>query len=94
MGAIGTATIDFSSTPSSQAQVDVTGQTGILSTSAAESWVMIDSTADNDDNAHNFAGVSFRLTCSQPTAGVGFTIYAVTLAAEATGTFRIKWVWN
>ena len=94
MGAVGTIAIDFGSIPSSQAQVDVTGQTDILSTSLAEAWVMADSTSDNDTNSHQFAGVSFRLTCGMPTAGVGFTIYAVTLAGEATGEFKIKYVWS
>lgn len=94
MGAQGTTTIDFGSTPTSEASIAITGQTGIVSGSLAEAFVMGGSTGTNTADDHRFAAVSLRLVCDSIVAGTGFTIYAVATAGEATGTFNIKWVWN
>lgn len=92
--ATGTATVSFGSTPASEASVTVTGQSGITTGSFAEAFMMGDSTSDNDVTDHKFAGVSFRIVCSDLVAGTGFTIYATTTAGLATGDFQIKWVWS
>lgn len=94
MGATGTAIVSFGSTPSTEASVSVTGQSAILATSLAEAWVMGATTTDNDENAHLFGGVSFRVTCGIPSVGTGFTIYVTCIAGLATGDFKIQWVWN
>lgn len=90
----GTATVSFGAIPATGATVEITGQTSILATSLAEAWVMGDVTTDNNENAHLFAGVSFRLTCGVITPGVGFTVYITCIAGKCTGDFKIKWVWN
>jgi len=93
VGAQGTATLDFGSTPSVEASVAVTGQAAILATSVAEAWVMGAITAGNDENAHLFAGVGMRLTCGIPVAGTGFTIYGTIFSGLADGTFTVQWAW-
>lgn len=94
MATTGTAILDFTSTPSSEAQIPVTGQAGILSTAKAEAWIMGSSTATNNEGDHLFGGVSLKLVCGIPSAGVGFTIYGTSMVALAAGTFNIQWVWN
>lgn len=69
--ATGTATVSFGSTPASEASVTVTGQSGITTGSFAEAFMMGDSTSDNDVTDHKFAGVSFRIVCSDLVAGTG-----------------------
>ena len=93
MGQQGTILINFGATPSMEATVNVTGQTGILTTSCAESWIMEAVTSDNNASNHRFGGVSFRFTCGIPVNDVGFTIYVTATAGAATGEFKICWVW-
>ena len=94
MGAQGTSIVNFGSTPSVEATASVNGQTSILSTSCAESWIMEATTIDNNASNHRFGGVSFRFTCGIPINGNGFIIYVTCLAGAATGQFKICWVWN
>lgn len=95
MGATGTATIAFGSTPTSEGSIAVTGQTGILSGSLCEAWIMgNDSTAGNTTTDHLFAGVSLKTICADVVAGTGFTIYATSTAGLVTGDMKVKWVWN
>lgn len=91
---LGTALIDFGSTPANEASAEVIGQTGILAGSAVEAWVTARTTADNTANDHHQAAVNLRLVCSQPTEGVGFTITAYCLIGYATGQFEIDWIWS
>ena len=94
MGNQGSAIVNFGATPSMEATTTVSGQTGILSTSKAESWIMEAVTSNNNASNHRFGGVSFRFTCGIPVNDVGFTIYVTCLAGAATGQFEICWVWN
>ena len=55
---------------------------------------MARNTPDNGVVDHNFAAVSLRLICSDPTPGVGFTITAFNLFGYATGQFSIEWTWS
>lgn len=74
--------------------VNVTGQAGILSGSDVEAYIMAsDSTADNSQEAHALAALLIRPTITVVTAGVGFTIRAMTMG-ELHGTFKLRWVWN
>ena len=93
-GNIGTATLDFGATPSSEASVSVSGQTGITPTSFAEAWFMARSTADNDADSHKQASAVMRLVCSEPVTDVGFTITAYCLHGAAVGTFKVEWTWS
>lgn len=90
---IGTATIDFGSTPATEAVVVVTGQSEISSGSRAEAFVMARGDGDALADQH-FAAVAFRIVCSEPTPGTGFTITAYCLIGYATGTFDIEWTWS
>jgi hypothetical protein len=90
----GTATLDFGDTPADEASVDVTGQTGILSTSDAEAYFMVDSTADNGTDEHQEGAALCKLVCGNIVAGTGFTIYAHCLAMLGVGQFKVRWVWN
>lgn len=91
----GTATISFGSTPVLEGTVTVTGQTGILTSSLCEAWVMgNDSTSDNTTIDHQFAGIALRTVCADVVANTGFTIYATSIAGFITGDLKIKWVWN
>lgn len=94
MGAVGTATIPFGSTPAAEGSVAVTGQTGITGTSSVEAWMMVDSTTDNDTVDHQWAGIALKLVCGNIVAGTGFTIYATSVAGLITGDLKVKWVWN
>ena len=91
--AIGTTIIDFGAYPgSSEAQVAVTGQTEILSPNKAEAWITAEATADHTISDHPSAAALVALSCSIPTDGVGFTIYARCLD-KMQGTFNVNWVW-
>ena len=94
VGNIGTATIDFGATPATEASVSVSGQTDITAASYIESWFMARSTADNDAEAHKQAAAVMRVVCSEPSAGVGFTITAYCLHGAAVGTFKVEWTWS
>lgn len=90
---IGTATLNFGSTPAVEASVTVTGQTDISATSRVEAFVMAKGSGASLAD-QQFAAIAFRLVCSTPTAGVGFTITAYCLMGYATGAFDIEWTWS
>lgn len=92
---IGTATIDFGSSPgSNEASVAVTGQTSISATSKAEAWVMADdSTVDHTASDHRYLPSLASFVCGTPSAGTGFTIYGRSIH-KLQGTFALRWVWS
>jgi hypothetical protein len=91
--AVGTATLDFGSTPADEASVAVTGQAGILTTSHVEAFFMQETTSDHGVDEHAEAAALCPLICSDLIAGTGFTIRAHPLAMLGTGTFKVRWVW-
>jgi hypothetical protein len=99
MGAQGTTTVSFGTTPTvDTATIAVTGQASILATSLAEAWIQ-GATAGtagtaNDEQSHLQAGALMKLVCGIPSAGVGFTIYCDPVCGMVTGDFKINWVWN
>lgn len=94
MGAQGTATIDFGSTPVSEASIAVTGQGSIGSSSFAEAFLQDNSTGDNDAAAHKALAFLAKCYCDTLIAGTGFTIRVLMTDGSATGTFKVNWVWN
>lgn len=90
---VGTAVVDFGSTPSSEATVVVTGQTSIGETPLMMAWIQGDSTASNSITEHLWGGVAFRCVCGSIVVGTGFTIYVYSLGGLVTGTFNINWQW-
>lgn len=93
MAATGSATIDFGTAPGgTEASVSVSGQTEILTTSHAEAFFMREASADHTAEDHSYAAIFCALTCGEPTAATGFTIYARSTEA-LTGAFKVRWVW-
>lgn len=91
---VGTINIDFGDIPTAEGQVDVTGQTSILTTSHVRVWIQGASMSNNDEMEHLQAGAAIRFTASAPVAGVGFTIKAVSRFGLVTGKFRLQWSWQ
>lgn len=92
MGAKGTIDIDFGSAPGTNYIVtSVTGQTEISSvTSAADAFLMADSTASHNSYEHSIAPI--QLVCGNIVTGTGFDIIA-TSEHRLTGVFKVHWVW-
>jgi hypothetical protein len=92
----GSATLDFlgSNQPAKDvATAQVTGQSGILTTSLCRAYLMGDSTADNDGEAHEIAARLLTLVCGTPTPGQGFAIYGIG-DQDCTGIFTVRWMWD
>ena len=90
MAGKGTATIDFGSSPVAELTVTVT-DAAITSSSYVEAFVMIDSTADNDLDAHRHAAASWKLVCL---AGDGsFELNICCLVDMCFGTFKIRYAY-
>jgi len=87
----GSATIDFGS-GTNEASVSITGLGTIVSTDKCEAWMMSEASSDHSEKDHRFANLFIKLTCSAPTTGVGFTIYANS-QYKMTGTFTVRYVW-
>ena len=94
MGAIGTSTLSFGSSPgSSEASIAVTGQASILATSKVEAFIMgDDATASHTAADHRYAAALIGLSCGTPTVGTGFTIYGRCLD-KMEGDIAVRWVW-
>ncbi len=110
MGAQGTVTLNFGAFPgSNEANVTVTGQTGITAGSLVDAWLLPATTADHSSDEHLVDPI--RVTVGNIVAGSGFTIYGYpadiqtfgqkTLAgskpdqqADVYGAYNIAWVWN
>lgn len=74
-GAAGTTTIDFGAFPGgSDATVTVTGQTGIVSGSVVQAWLVAQPTADHTADEHRVETIS--VTCGNIVANTSFDIYA------------------
>lgn len=93
MAITGTATLDFGAAPgTNHVSVAVTGQSAIGATDNAEAFIMGgDSTATHNAYEHMVAPI--KLSVSAVSAGVGFTINAIS-AWRLTGTFKCRWVWS
>jgi len=97
MGAQGTADLDFGAFPGkTDAKVDITGQTGIVSGSLAEAWIRPVNTADHYDEEHMVEDL--RIYAGNITPGTGFTVFGYAGSSIGTtliyGVWKIGWVWN
>lgn len=91
--AVGVSVIDFGGFPgSNEASVTVTGQSSILATSSVEAWLMAEASDDHTVNDATYASLLTAISCSVPTASVGFTIYARSIE-KLQGQFKVRWVW-
>lgn len=90
MAGIGTATVNFGSTPVSEGSFTVT-DASITSTNYVEAFVMADTTGDNNLDAHKHAAASWRMCCT-PASG-SFTLDITCLMDLCYGTFKIRYVY-
>ena len=77
---------------SNEASVTVTGLTTILSTNAAEAFIMYEASTDYTAEDQSYLAALIGLTCGVPTDGVGFTIYA-RATEELPGKIKCRYVW-
>ena len=92
-GGTGEAILDFGA-GSNEASVAITGLADILATSKAEAWVMGDDTStDHTATDHRYLSALASFSCSAPTAGVGFTVYATSLQ-KLTGQWTVRFTWQ
>ena len=90
--ALGTVTLDFGSSLTQDAQVDVTSS-GLSSGSHIEGWVQRDSTADNNTTAHEMLAFFCRFVCEFLTATT-FRLYARVDGVLTRGQYTIHWGHN
>ena len=91
----GTATIDFGAFPgSNDVNVAVTGQATILAGSKPSAYIgASDSVGGHTAADHRYIAAFMALTCADPTAGTGFTIYARS-TERLEGTYVVRWAWH
>jgi hypothetical protein len=94
-GAQGSATIDFGAVPGTNiVSIAVAGQAGIVAGSQVQAFLMgNDSTASHNTDEHEFLSHYINFSVDAVTAGVGFTINAIT-ELRLTGTFVLRWRWS
>ena len=88
----GTAVLNFGALPGVQEASVAVSDATISGSSIADAYISAVATSDHTISDHKYAAQFIYLTCSVPTAGVGFTIYA-TCAYPMVGTFNINWNW-
>jgi hypothetical protein len=92
---VGTSILDFGPSPNDYATVDVSGQTDIAESSHVRVWFQAETTMpDNTRDDHILAALFTRLTTSNPTPGVGFTVYCVSIIGRFSHALRVNWVWS
>jgi hypothetical protein len=98
VGAQGQAVINFGSSMTDTANIAITGQAGILSTSLCEAWIdatVAAGTVDHTQDEHSMAVSSVGISCTAIVAGTGFTIVAACGPnGPVRGQFNVAWVWN
>ena len=92
-GPSGEVIINFGALPGSNEASVFVSDTNILSTSNCHAEFEADTTSDHTISDHNYASLLCSVTCSEPTAGVGFTIYATSLE-KLSGTFNLVYFWS
>lgn len=91
-GSVGTATatIDFGSTPVAEGSFTITNA-AITTSSYIQAYVMVDSTVDNDADAHKHAAASWQMA-AEPGTG-DFTLYVTSLIDFCFGTFKVRYTY-
>jgi hypothetical protein len=89
----GTSTVSFGATETNEAQLVVTGQTGILAGSKVTASIGTTATSDYTANDHKYLGsMGVSVTSGAVVAGTGFTIY-VRSYQKIKGDISINWVY-
>ena len=86
----GKTIIDFGA-GASIAAVAVTGQTGIVSGSIVQAWLMPMATLDHSVDEHLAEGID--VFAGAIDAGMGFTIWARTRTSRLSGLWTVAWSW-
>lgn len=87
----GTAIVDFGAGGATDTLLAITGQTGIVATSAVVATVLAMPSADHSADEH-WAETLF-ITAGNIIPGTGFTIYAKCGNSPCFGKFNIAWRW-
>lgn len=86
-------TVDFGAFPGkAQARITITGQTGILTTHAAEAWIRCEDSADHSAEEHGIE--DFAVQTQSIVAATGFSIVVRPLVGTCYGIYNVSWVWN
>jgi hypothetical protein len=89
----GTSTVAFGATATNEAQLVVTGQTGILAGSKVTASIGTTATADYTADDHKYMGaIGVHVTTGDVVAGTGFTIF-VRSYQKMKGDISINWVY-
>ena len=91
VGVSGISIVDFGASGATDALLAITGQTGIVATSAVVAAVLAMPSADHSADEH-WAETLF-ITAGTIIAGTGFTIYAKCGTSPCFGKFNIAWRW-
>lgn len=83
-------TIDFGATPVAEGSFTIT-DANITAATEVEAFVVVDSTADNDAEAHRHAAASWQMS-ALPQSG-GFTLYVTALMDLCWGTFKVRYAY-
>lgn len=92
-GGVGQGVIDFGASVVSDAQLVITGQSGITLASLVEAYIDPTQGATADHSVDEQIVEPIRIFCRDIVAGTGFTIHAVADGVGAYGKFNITWVW-
>lgn len=91
-GTTGTTEVDFGSGGSTNTTVAITGQASIIVGSRVEAWIECTATAGHSIDEHAAADIDIR--AGNISAGVGFTIYAVSRSGLQYDTYTVGWRWT
>jgi len=111
MGASGTTTLDFGVFPgSSHATVDVTGQTGFVTTSEVEAWIQPVATPDHSADEHKVETIkvvaSYKVDgtitidafntsqLNEPVFGPSAQNWQGGKGTRLYGVWNVAWAWN
>jgi hypothetical protein len=86
------AVIDFGSTGSDTAILNVTGQPNILATSFVDASILVKDSPNHSADEHWIESIEIKT--GNIIAGTGFTIYARTLTNKLYGRYNVQWSWK
>lgn len=89
----GTVWLNFGSFPTTTAQVVITGQAGISSSSLLEAWLM-PTNATTEHSVDEQWVENLVITGGNIVPGIGFTIYGKCTWGKTTGNYNIGWIWT
>lgn len=92
---VGSDQIDFGTTPTTTAELVVTGQAAITPVSVVSAWLVPQETADHSADEHRVDGP--KISAGNIVNGVGFTIYADACdrpGSNLYGAWSVAWSWQ